>query len=294
MDLMEKWNFLAAVLADRRLPGCSKAAAWVLLERYNPEMGFAWPSVEYVSAVMGIKPRTAQKALSHLRASGYFKGDTRGGYGCSSRHTPNREKGAQAYTLLRARGHKHAGKGARSGTKGRKDVHPTPSIRPSMIPLKETWRYIRKNECTETESEQEEDLNVMPWWAPLAAHDYAWDAAEDFATLFPTFPHCHSNKGWTDAIEHLMDAAVSRFFEVVWNGDVAPWEILGGVTRLREAGYHQGNFNESPLDWLQRQGWRDEITPPPKDDGNGVNVDRERRPNSPVPRPYGQARLPGL
>ena len=71
--LLDKWKFVLAMSVDRALSRSDLACGILLLEYYNESFGCAWPSVNTLSARIGVHRTTVIASTQRLQAQGYFR-----------------------------------------------------------------------------------------------------------------------------------------------------------------------------------------------------------------------------
>ena len=89
-----RWRWLRAVRHDKTLTLAQGAVAAEILDGYNDEYGYAWPSLDYIASNLGLSRRTVVTAVGILEAEGYIETLGKGGgRGRSSRRVPVWSKG---------------------------------------------------------------------------------------------------------------------------------------------------------------------------------------------------------
>lgn len=89
-----RWRWLRAVRHDKNLTLAQGAVAGEILDGYNDEYGYAWPSLDYMASNLGLSRRTVATAVGVLEAEGYIETLGKGGgRGRSSRRVPVWSKG---------------------------------------------------------------------------------------------------------------------------------------------------------------------------------------------------------
>jgi hypothetical protein len=73
-DVKEKFDWLLAVAADRRLAHISEGVALVLAAKYvNSKSGLAWPSIATLAKDLNVHRSSVQRGLKQLIAHGYLQ-----------------------------------------------------------------------------------------------------------------------------------------------------------------------------------------------------------------------------
>lgn len=68
--LLAKWELLGCALASKQLSAADCAVLHYLCDRYDEEMGYAWPSLDTIAARTGRDRKTVRRAINDLRDAG--------------------------------------------------------------------------------------------------------------------------------------------------------------------------------------------------------------------------------
>lgn len=100
-------NELLKVMAASRLNGTEMAVAVFLLDHFNIERGYAWPTRETLAAEVGVSCVSVSRAIDRLETKGFFLIQRNKGRGISNRYAPVfNAKVAEKVTRLSAKGNK--------------------------------------------------------------------------------------------------------------------------------------------------------------------------------------------
>jgi len=100
----QKFRLLDAVHNDRRLSRADVCVAYFIINLFNPDKGYAWPSQETLAELTGLNLRTVKRAVGRLVRFGIVTITFRGRPGRSNEYVPVFVKGVRADTPLRTKG----------------------------------------------------------------------------------------------------------------------------------------------------------------------------------------------
>ncbi len=86
VTLQDKWLFVGAIMADPKLPGAAKFAAYFMLDHLNTKTERCDPSLIGLAEQMGMSERSVVTGIEELIEQGYFERISRGGGGVTTKY----------------------------------------------------------------------------------------------------------------------------------------------------------------------------------------------------------------
>ena len=87
ITLLDKWKFMLALSADRRLNGTDLRCATIIADHFNVGRGYAWPSYAAISSRTGLCRRSIANSVAKLDRLGVIP-VVSGGKGRANRYYP--------------------------------------------------------------------------------------------------------------------------------------------------------------------------------------------------------------